>query len=361
MTNVITFQEAIKKADTYNTKHLLLGNGFSIACVPSIFTYNSLFEEADFSIYPEIEKAFSKLKTTDFELVINALESASIVLPAYDENLTVISRKMQIHSNRIKELLIETIANRHPPFPSEINENKYKSCRKFLSYFVNKKSTGRVYSLNYDLLLYWTLMHEMENEDFELNHNDGFGRDSQLENGEYEVSTELIWQGKSDSQNIHYLHGALHLFDGGSQLEKFSWTDTGMRLIDQARKALEENKFPVFVTEGDSEKKMKKITHNPYLFNGYKSFESVTKAGKSKNPGSTCIFTYGVSFSDNDRHIFSKIAHGRIKHIFISIYGDPKNDFNKNIIALSEGLKSSRKEYPLKITYYDAESAKVWN
>jgi hypothetical protein len=72
--NIITFNEAIQKSNSYTTRHLLLGNGFSIACVPSIFTYNSLFEEADFSSNPEIEKAFKNLSTTDFELVINALE-----------------------------------------------------------------------------------------------------------------------------------------------------------------------------------------------------------------------------------------------------------------------------------------------
>ena len=79
MTNVITFQEAIKKADTYNTKHLLLGNGFSIACVPSIFTYNSLFEEADFSIYPEIEKAFS-LTRARVNQIIKPLIDAGLVI-----------------------------------------------------------------------------------------------------------------------------------------------------------------------------------------------------------------------------------------------------------------------------------------
>ena len=34
----MTFEDAIKLASTYNKKNLLLGNGFSIACVPKIFT-----------------------------------------------------------------------------------------------------------------------------------------------------------------------------------------------------------------------------------------------------------------------------------------------------------------------------------
>lgn len=359
MKKTITFQEAIKESNNYNTRHLLLGNGFSIACVPSIFTYNSLFEETDFSANPEIENAFKKLSTTDFELVINALNKAATVLPAYDNNLDSLCKKMSLDSQKIKELLIETIASRHPAYPSEINEEKYKACRKFMSFFVFKKSKGRVYSLNYDLLLYWTLMHEQENEAFELDHNDGFGRETSIENGDVEVSSELTWQGKSKSQNIHYLHGALHLYDSGFQLEKFSWIDTGTALIEQARLALIENKFPLFVTEGDSEKKMEKITHSAYLYNGFNSFDGISQAGIGK-PGNTCLFTYGVSFSENDKHIFNKIANGKIKHLFIGIYGDPDNETNKGIINLAEGLKSSRKNYPLKITYYDSESADVW-
>jgi hypothetical protein len=268
---------------------------------------------------------------------------------------------MSIHSSRIKELLIETVAKNHPPFPAEIEENKYRSCRKFLSNFIDKGKKGRIYSLNYDLLLYWTLMHDLEGESFNLIHNDGFGRDSWIDDGEVQFSDELIWQGKNDSQNIHYIHGALHLYDQGMQLEKFSWTDTGLRLIDQSKNALEENKFPLFVTEGDSKKKIAKIAHHPYLFNSYKSFDSVTKAGRSMNPGNTCIFTYGISFSDNDSHIFEKISNGRIKALFVSIYGDPSSERNKQIMQTVEGLSAKRSEHPLAIYFYNAESAQVWN
>ncbi|MCB7481611.1 DUF4917 family protein [Christiangramia sediminis] len=358
---MLTFQEAIKKSESYSTRHLVLGNGFSIACVPSIFTYTSLYEQADFSEYPEIEKSFEILKTTDFELIVNAMENSSAVLPAYLENHKNICKKMNFHSLRIKELLIETVANNHPPFPSEIPEEKYESCRKFLSHFISKGKKGRIYSLNYDLLLYWTLMHEIENETFSLIHNDGFGRDSWLDDGEPQFSDELIWQGKTDGQNIHYIHGALHLYDQGSQLEKFSWVDTGLRLIDQSKKALEENKFPLFVTEGDSTKKIEKIAHNPYLYNSYKSFDGVTQSGKGKKPGNTCIFTYGISFSDNDKHIFEKISNGRIKALFVSIYGEPESEINKKIIQMAAGLSAKRSEHPLKVFFYNAESAQVWN
>ena len=101
-----------------------------------------------------------------------------------------------------------------------------------------------------------------------------FGRDSSYDNGEVSYSSYITWQGESTAhvQNIHYLHGALHVFDKGSEIEKFTWIDTGKPLIEQTREALTQNRFPVFVAEGDSKNKKDKITHSGYLYHSYKSF-----------------------------------------------------------------------------------------
>jgi len=40
----LSFEQALKRSENYGKKHLLLGNGFSIACKPDIFAYGSLFE-----------------------------------------------------------------------------------------------------------------------------------------------------------------------------------------------------------------------------------------------------------------------------------------------------------------------------
>lgn len=357
--NLLTFEGALKKAESCTTKHLLLGNGFSIACDPSIFTYDSLYKEADLSSYPEIKETFKLLGTTDFESVIDALEKASSILPAYNKNSSRLCQKMTNDSKAIKELLISTISGRHPADPSVISPEAYLKCRKFLSHFIHKSNKGRIYTLNYDLLLYWTLMHELDDKDSDNQFSDGFGRDSWVENGEAEFSDELTWQGKSSYQNIHYLHGGLHLYDKGYNLQKFSWVDTGQTLIDQSRKALANDQFPLFVTEGNSLKKMEKIHHNAYLFTSFQSFEDIANAGKGK-PGNTCLFTYGVSFSQNDEHIFNKITHGRIKQLYVSLYGDINSKQNKQIIAQAEALKSHRSKFPLEISYYDAETAAVW-
>lgn len=255
---IVTFQDALHEASRYNKKHLLLGNGFSIACVPSIFTYSSLYSKAVFSDIPQVQKTFESLGTQDFELVIHALEKAGTILPAYLPTEKKIAKSMIKHAELLKERLIQTIAHNHPSYPGEIEERKYRSCIQFLGHFLN--NGGTIYTLNYDLLLYWTLMYGMGAKLFTIDPLDGFGRDSDFEDGEFYVSSYVTWQGdtKAHGQNIHYLHGALHIYDRGPDVEKFTWNETGVRLIDQSRKALSEGRFPLFVMEGESKKRWKK-------------------------------------------------------------------------------------------------------
>jgi len=285
------------------------------------------------------------------------LENGSVTIPVYLQDFSKTADIMCAHAKRLKELLVETVAKNHPEYPSEIDEPKYVNCLNFLKCFLDSK--GRVYTFNYDLLLYWTLMYGMEKKLIVGAPNDGFGRDTDFYDGESHVSDYVTWQGDTNAhnQNIHYLHGALHIFDRGPDVEKFVWHDKNVRLIDQSRQALEQGKFPLFVSEGESDKKMDKITHSGYLYHSYKSF-SATMGAKPKVPN--CLFTYGVSFTDNDWHIVKKIAEGRVKHLYVSIYGDPYSNDNQRIINYIEMLKRRRRDDELEVTFYNAESAAVW-
>jgi Domain of unknown function (DUF4917) len=81
---LLSFQAAITEAQRYNKRHLLLGNGFSIALRPNIFQYGRLYEQADFSkLSPTAKLAFEALGTQDFERVIKALRDAKKILAAY--------------------------------------------------------------------------------------------------------------------------------------------------------------------------------------------------------------------------------------------------------------------------------------
>lgn len=358
---VLDFSDAIDKASSFKKRHLLLGNGFSIACRPDIFSYGSLLDEADFTKTPELPRVFEALGTSDFEYVVDVLLRTTLVLPLYSDAPSNVVDTMKAHAEALKELLIGTVAGQHPPFPGVIDDEAYDSCVRFISNFLGKQGSGSVYTLNYDLLLYWTLMRSREISDNSLIFNDGFDRDGWFEDGEWQQSSELYWQGNTSNQNLYYLHGALHLYQGEGRIEKFSWTDTSVRLIEQARRYLDEGKFPLFVSEANSDKKLSKIHHNPYLFAAYKSFQDVANGGRGRKPGDTCLFTFGVSFGENDEHITKALSHGRIRKLFVGIYGNPDSDENQEVVRRLEYVKEQREGYPLDVSYYHAETAQVWD
>lgn len=354
MADLLTFDEAIEHSAQFKKRHLLLGNGFSIACRPKIFTYGSLFEQADFSSAPRLPAVFDAVGSTDFEHVIKMLEDASRVVPVYSKEATEAAAQMAADAEALKDILIQTVANNHPNIPNEINDEQFWACRRFLAHFLgDENKDGKVYTLNYDLLLYWTLMHEDMGFDapISLAANDGFGRDEDTE-PEY-----VNWMGESGAhgQRVHYLHGALHLFDAGAELQKYTWVNTGKPLLEQAREAMGARKFPLFVAEGKSNQKLAKIKHSAYLHHSYKSFSS--QMGQRND----ALFIFGHSLAENDQHILKKIARGKVGQIYVGLYGDPNSDGNKAIRSAANALGAHRDErVPLSVAFFDAGSAQVW-
>lgn len=357
MPNLISFQEALADSETLSKRHLLLGNGFSIACKPDIFHYGSLFETADFSAMPEVRSVFSELNTQDFEIAIRSLENAAKLLPIYAPDASDTAANMHQHANSLKDTLISTIAGNHPDGPYEIDEERIWACRAFLNNFLNadNKKCGHVFTLNYDLLLYWVLMSEgnpFDDKSFQLKRNDGFGNDEDDPTAAY-----VVWQGETaaHSARVHYLHGGLHLFDSGSELMKYTWNRSGERLVDQARQALQENKFPLFVAEGTSAQKKNRIRHNAYLYQGYKVLTANAQTGTHG------FFIFGHSLAENDNHILLRLARGKFSKLYIGLYGNPDEVWNQTIIHRAEWIAAQRQErYSLELIFFDSASANVW-
>ena len=366
----MTFQEAL--ASTVNVKrHLLLGNGFSIALFPNRFSYTSLLDSTDFTHHPEAGQAFKTLGTSDFEVVINALRQSVLLSSLYGIDGEA-KRKMSEHAEALKELLVQAIAGKHPERPGDITDVQYAACRCFLAHFVGDSREndadlrGDIYTLNYDLLLYWTLLHEEPIVNIDprtplrisigqseaLEHDDGFRAP------EDEVDAEYVTRdGESaHKQNLHFLHGALHLFDHGAQLQKKCWERSGGQpLIEQIRTALDSGRFPLFVSEGTSSGKLDRIRHSGYLHKGLRSFRGNCDQRKP------ALFIFGHSLADNDAHVLRQIEKGKIGRLFVSLYGDPNDDVNRAIIARAELMKARRHERAqLEISFYDAGSARVW-
>ena len=102
--DLIPFKEALNLAQGCGKKHLMLGNGFSIALRPDIFTYNTLFERAKESrkLTDALQGVFATLDTTDFEKVIEALENAAELVSLYKESNPGLAGRLQQDAERLR-------------------------------------------------------------------------------------------------------------------------------------------------------------------------------------------------------------------------------------------------------------------
>jgi Domain of unknown function (DUF4917) len=134
-TKLITLDQAFGKAAKYAKRHLLLGNGFSIACEPGIFTYRSLFERAKPDMSVELLKVFEHLKSNDFEEVVRALQRSSEIVPIYG-GLSKTAEAMHTDAESLKRALVKAIAGQHPARPNLVSDERYVTCRTFLAKFI---------------------------------------------------------------------------------------------------------------------------------------------------------------------------------------------------------------------------------
>ncbi len=350
MTEVMHFEEALAASEVIGgNRHLLLGNGFSIACRPDSFSYGNLFEEADFSaLRVDAESLFALFGTADFERVIDALRTSEGILGLYDMDPET-AALLGSDAAALREALAEVLARKHPDNVGSIEPAEYASARGFLANF-----DGKIYTVSYDLLLYWTLL---QDEGPPVASGDGFHSDPDDAEAEW-----VVWDGFRDyRQRIYFLHGGLHLYDAGTQLQKITWARTGVPLVDQIRGALADNVYPLVVTEGTSPQKIARIEHSPYLYRG---LISMTRVGGS-------LFVHGHSLDPNDEHVLRRIESSKVEGVYVSLHGNPNSAGNKRVRhraelmvqrrAENEAPKPPRKRIGLEVAFYDAESAAVWD
>lgn len=338
--DLLEFHAALAAVPQTARRHILLGNGFSRALRDDIFSYTALFEQAKFDTLSHAAKtAFAALDTTDFEVVMRALRSASALIEVYAPDIPELAARLRHDADGLRELLVTTIANNHPDRPGDISLAAYSRCRTFLANF------NTIYTLSYDLLLYWAVMQQELEPPLQL--DDGFRTP---EDGPAEYVT---WEvERTNAQSLFYLHGALHIFDAGVEIQKYTWANTGTALIDQIRAALLSNRYPLFVAEGESSQKLARIKHSDFLGRAYRSFSQITGA----------LFIYGHSMAANDHHIIRLIEKNKVSQLFVGLHGDPTSSGNQNIIQRAQQIAAVRPHFrPVHVQYFSAASAHVWN
>lgn len=332
--------------------HLVLGNGFSIAQNPKAFSYLALRDRAlqKGQISPLAQRLFTGLNTPDFESVIEACTASARTLRILrDDPADAEAEMLDLEASKLKEALAVVLAGLHPERPSDVDESAYRRVYRFLARF------NKIYTMNYDLLLYWALM-KGQDPDFanEVGGarvcDDGFrdpGHDSSFVTWDHLHS--------SRTQCVYYLHGALHIFRNAAGLQKHTWSRTDIPLIDQIRAQLDSGYFPLYVSEGTSAEKLTRIHSSDYLARGLRSLAE-TRSG---------MLVFGLSFSPNDEHLIKAIVESGILRLAISMHGDPKSEENLALMRRGDAVKARRIAYsskrPLEVRFFDSQSVPLWD
>jgi hypothetical protein len=350
-----TYQEVlVHLKKTGRTKHLLMGNGFSMAYDKDIFSYNALSTFIEDSSNELLKKLFDTINTKNFEEIMQQLDNLFILASVFDADATFLA-KIEDARSSLKKSLIEAVESMHPEHVFTIPEDKSKACFTFLEEYLS--SNGMVFSSNYDLLLYWVLMRN-ESESAK----DGFGREVENPRGhgdndpdwEAQLSDTLTWGAHRSTQNIFYLHGALPLFDDGVDIVKEQYTEcNGRYILENIKTRMSNKEYPIFVTAGNAREKMAHITHNKYLTFCYDKLCSISGS----------LITLGFCFGDNDTHIIDAINKAytqsqssnvpyedKFWSVYIGVYSDED-------LQHIEAIKS---KFKCKVNLYNAKTVNVW-
>lgn len=318
-----SFDDKITSLPDGETLSVLLGNGFSQAWNSSIFDYKNLLQQANFGDRDGIIRdIFNTFDTYDFEKVMRSLEAAETICHSYGIDRTKID-EINNDKEQLKTSLIDAITNTHPARSSHVTRVQYGNAKPFIKQF------SKIFTLNYDLLLYW-IVNKYDILPQGYFSNDGF--------------RGITW-GNISSQTVFFLHGGLHIYDDQLSIKKHTFReDIDTSIVEQVRDNLNQGKFPLFVSEPTHEKKKSRIEHNPYLNACFQALKKLDGA----------LFIHGHSMDENDRHIFDQINDSNVNKVFVSIHGNENSRQNRETISNAQRFITKHTEF------YDASSAIIW-
>lgn len=301
---------------------LLLGNGFSLN-FSTLFDYGSLFDEFLHRCHPDDAKMFRQFETTNFERIQEQLLDAKKVNTIFELPTKPIESAIQ----KLREGLITSIESKHPR-AHDIDDNALLRVSEALDPFED------VFTFNYDLFLYRIIMKSVARAKATRirKHNDYFWHEQSEEFLEF-MDFDIY-----KNKHVYYLHGALflfpgHYFDYHNDLKLRREDGLFDELIEIISSKIKVGKFPLFVSEGKHEEKLRVIFESPYLRFAYRELE------KSERP----LVVYGWSISDQDKHILRVFDLAQQKRRFaVSVYvhKKKKEELAKEIAFLKARLSS---------------------
>ena len=313
----------------YDKPNLLLGNGFSLQFSEN-FSYNSLFNLFLENCDDTHKDLFSHFGTVNFEQILRYLTYAKKV----NELLALPSQPIDIALQNLKTGLIKTIETVHPRVEN-INFEQLKNVAKQL------KNFGDIFTTNYDLFLYHIIMQSKdisrEEKEYIAYQDYYWGSDCPLGFKQFMSTQGYVYK------HLYYLHGSLFIFKNKLEIIKLNRDNDETELIDLISTQIQDNNFPIFITEGTGLEKQMAINENRYL-----TFCS-DKLKVSSQP--TVVF--GNMLGDFDSHILKALITKPKDIVYCIFIGDRSI---ADVNAEKYNFESKFNNYPNQIEFVDSST-----
>jgi len=290
------------------------------------------------------KKLFEEFRTFNFEEILESIETAEIVCKTLDINYEVLREKYEKIKKEIKQGFIESISNNHVK-PTDIDWDKIKLVSSQFDQFNN------IFTTNYDLLLYYVIL-TLEDEGKKLFSDYFFSYPDEKYN--YFDTDYFNKQDILRKRHIYYLHGALFLFKQNFNTCKIkTQKNTFSLLLDEILREIENNNYPILVSEGTSDSKLKTITSDVYLTFCLQEFKNKTRDDNK-------LVIFGHSLSEQDAHLV-EIIDENCKKIAISINTNIDKDKRPTMDELRGELRHKESYFQAKfkkaeISFYDSKT-----
>lgn len=329
---ILNFQTEIDRSDN---KNIIIGNGFGIsfdqAFGSQCFSWKNLLELCEIKVGSPLYDLLHDCNL-DFELAHQKLNNAIDVFVTYGEFEDKIGFYRQ-QVDLLREQLIFAVSASHPnSFANASSEMdvKIESGRRFLRQF------KEIYSLNYDLLLYWLRCYKQSY----------IGSDSFCNSTDHD---DLIFS-PDDNSNFFFPHGALFLNRNGISATKVrsSQFDPILAVVERN---IDNGVFPVTVSEGTGKQKREVIRGNKYLSYCYDRLQKVEGD----------VFTFGCSFMNGkDEHIIQQLLRSPAENIIIGEYAPDRARAIQLLNEFEQVQKKQGHRRTVPVFIADTSDTRIW-
>ena len=293
------------------------------------FRYTSLLQilRDEGAVSANLATIFDQLNTTDFELVLRKLDDTHKILSILGKSDFL--PNIDALRNECRTALIEAVSKVCPEIQSQSPLD---------SDAVNSELTkyDRVFTTNYDVILYWCCKKLGK-----FNIDDRFRKDG--------------FSPESDSEltKMFFLHGAMHIFDEGTRVVKEKHDkDSGFDgvLVKRIKSRINGGQYPIFVTEGAPDQKLAKIRSNRYLNYCFDSLNGTE--------GEIDVFGHSLR-EEFDQHIVDALSLSRLDKINLYIYEFFKHPGDGSVLAAK-----IKKHFKGEVAIFDSSEhpiSKIWH